>query len=88
MSRIFRGFALLPTRAARASFPVQEIIPDGSFFAREREAGDIDGDGGNDIAAIRKDETRAEVLKAHKRARSALVTFIGTSLAAGKRLQG
>lgn len=67
------GLALAIT--ADAHF--QCVILDDSYIAYERDVGDIDGDGRNDIAAVMEGDTTARLLHAPKRQRLTLVTFAG-----------
>ncbi|MBI4657655.1 MAG: VCBS repeat-containing protein [Verrucomicrobia bacterium] len=68
---------LFPT-VAMAELNFERVILDPSYFAYERDVGDIDGDGDNDLVAIQEGDTSLQVFRAPTWARSTLVTFTGT----------
>ena len=49
---------------AHADLNFQRVILDNSYFAFERDVGDIDGDGGNDVVAIQEGDTNLQVFRA------------------------
>jgi hypothetical protein len=55
----------------------EAVVLDGTYIAYERDVGDIDGDGDNDIVAIHEGETKLEVFRAPEWKRTTLVTFTG-----------
>ncbi len=68
--------ALLPGMA-RAELNFQPVILDDTYIAYERDVGDIDGDGDNDLVAIREGDTTLQVFRAPTWSRSTLITFNG-----------
>lgn len=68
---------LLPFVAV-AELNFQQVILDPSYLAYERDVGDIDGDGDNDVVAIQEGDITLQVFRAPSWARSTLITFTGT----------
>jgi hypothetical protein len=68
---------LLPFVAV-AELNFQQVILDPSYIAYERDVGDIDGDGDNDLVAIQEGDTTLQVFRAPNWTRSTLITFTGT----------
>jgi CubicO group peptidase (beta-lactamase class C family) len=67
---------LLPVAASVApSF--QQVILDTRYIAYERDVGDVDEDGDNDLIAIQEGDTTLQIFRAPNWARSTLVTFTG-----------
>ena len=71
--------ALLPG-TAQAELNLQPVILDNTYIAYERDGGDIDGDGGNDLVAIQEGDTTLQLFRAPTWARSTLITFTGNSV--------
>lgn len=69
------GFAAC---AAGAELHFQEVILDNSYFAYERDVGDIDGDGLNDLACVQEGDTSVQAFLAPDWRRTNLVEFTGT----------
>jgi hypothetical protein len=67
----------LATAAAAQEPRFEAVVLDDSYIAYERDVGDIDGDGDNDLVAIHEGETKLEVFRAPEWKRSTLVTFEG-----------
>jgi hypothetical protein len=65
------------TVAARAELKFQQVVLDSSYIAYERDVGDIDGDGQNDVAAVMEGDTTVQVFGAPTWRRSTLITFTG-----------
>lgn len=63
--------------AARTELNFQQVILDSSYIAYERDVGDIDGDGHNDVAAVMEGDTTVQVFGAPAWKRSTLITFTG-----------
>jgi hypothetical protein len=63
--------------AARAGLNFQQVVLDESYIAYERDVGDIDGDGRNDVAAVMEGDTTVQVFSAPTWKRSTLITFTG-----------
>jgi len=55
----------------------QPVILDRAYIAYERDVGDIDGDGNNDLVAVQEGDTTLQVFRAPDWKRSTLVTFSG-----------
>jgi len=68
----------LVSHPAGAELNFQYVALDNSYFAYERDVGDIDGDGDNDVIAIQEGDTNLQVFKAPDWGRSTLITFTGT----------
>lgn len=71
----FLFFQALTT--VRADLNFQLVTLDRSYVAYERDVGDIDGDGDNDLVAIQEGETNLQVFRAPNWDRSTLVSFAG-----------
>ena len=69
---------LLALESSWAGLALQPVILDRTYIAYERDVGDIDGDGGNDVVAVQEGDTTLEVFRAPDWTRSTLVTFSGT----------
>jgi len=63
--------------AIRAELKFQQVILDKSYIAYERDVGDIDGDGRNDVAAVMEGDTTVQVFHAPTWRRSTLTAFTG-----------
>jgi hypothetical protein len=63
--------------AARAGLNFQQVVLDKSYIAYERDVGDIDGDGRNDVVAVMEGDTTVQVFRAPMWKRSTLITFTG-----------
>jgi bifunctional DNA-binding transcriptional regulator/antitoxin component of YhaV-PrlF toxin-antitoxin module len=61
-----------------ADHSFQPVILDRTFIAYERDVGDVDGDGGNDVVAVQEGDTDLQVLRAPDWTRSTLVASSGT----------
>ena len=61
----------------RAELSFQPVILDNTYIAYERDVGDIDGDGDNDLVTIQEGDTTLQVFRAPTWARSTLITFTG-----------
>ena len=55
----------------------QQVVLDNSYIAYERDVGDINGDGHNDVVAVMEGDTTVQVFHAPTWKRSTLVTFAG-----------
>ncbi|MHC1769399.1 MAG: FG-GAP repeat domain-containing protein [Verrucomicrobiia bacterium] len=67
---------LLPAnRVSAADF--KPVILDKSYIAYERDVGDIDGDGRNDVIAVMEGDTTVQVFSAPEWKRATLMTFAG-----------
>jgi hypothetical protein len=69
---------LLLPNAVSAGLNFQYVQLDSTFYAYERDVGDIDGDGDNDIVGVQEGDTTVQVFRAPAWARSTLITFSGT----------
>jgi len=67
------GLALAMT----ANSHFRYVVLDDSYIAYERDVGDIDGDGRNDVAAVMEGDTTVQFFHAPQWQRSTLVTFTG-----------
>jgi Family of unknown function (DUF6298)/FG-GAP-like repeat len=63
--------------AARAKLNFEQVVLDNSYIAYERDVGDIDGDGHNDVVAVMEGDTTVQVFSAPAWRRSTLITFTG-----------
>ncbi|MBL9135378.1 MAG: VCBS repeat-containing protein [Verrucomicrobiales bacterium] len=62
----------------RAAAPAFDYVPlDSTYVAYERDVGDLDGDGRNDLVAVQEGDTTLEMFRAPKWIRSTLVRFAG-----------
>lgn len=64
--------------SARAELNFQEVILDDTYFAYERDVGDVNGDGLNDVVAVQEGDTNLQAFLAPGWDRVTLVTFSGT----------
>jgi hypothetical protein len=55
----------------------QPVILDKAYIAYERDVGDVDNDGDNDVAAVQEGDTTIQVFRAPSWTRSTLVSFAG-----------
>ena len=80
MKYILHVFALLALAAAsaRAELNFPAVVLDDAFVAYERDVGDIDGDGLNDVVATSDGGTAIEWFRAPGWTRQTLVTLTGT----------
>src|SRR5688572_25552480 len=69
------GFLLLLVVAVRAELDFEYVALDGAYYAYQRDVGDIDGDGDNDVVAVREGDTDLQVFRAPTWERSTLFTF-------------
>ncbi|HEY5705649.1 MAG TPA: FG-GAP-like repeat-containing protein [Terrimicrobiaceae bacterium] len=56
----------------------EPVILDKNYYAYERDVGDIDGDGDNDVVGVQEGDTTVQVFRAPMWKRSTLITFTGT----------
>jgi len=68
---------LFIARVVGAEPSFQPVILDRSYIAYERDVGDIDSDGDNDVVAVQEGDTALQVFRAPEWTRSRLVTFSG-----------
>jgi hypothetical protein len=61
--------------AAQAGLDFQQVVLDRSYIAYERDVGDINGDGQNDVVAVMEGDTTIQVFCAPTWDRSTLITF-------------
>lgn len=64
--------------AAMEDLKFERLVLDDAYIAYERDVGDIDGDGDNDLVAIQEGDTTLQVFHAPNWKRSTLVEFKGT----------
>ncbi|MBP7829372.1 MAG: VCBS repeat-containing protein [Kiritimatiellae bacterium] len=69
---------LLAGNAAWAELNFQEVILDDTYFAYERDVGDVNGDGLNDVIGVQEGQTSIQVFMAPDWARTVLVSITGT----------
>ncbi len=55
----------------------EQVVLDDSYIAYERDVGDMDGDGRNDVAAVMEGDTTVQVFHAPTWKRSTLIPFTG-----------
>jgi len=72
-------FLLLLPGPAWAELSFQQVILEGAYIAYERDVGDIDSDGDNDVVAVQEGDTTLQVFRAPDWTRSTLVTFSGAN---------
>jgi hypothetical protein len=63
--------------AAQADLNFRQVVLDQSYIAYERDVGDIDGGGYNDVVAVMEGDTTVQVFHAPAWKRSTLITFTG-----------
>src|SRR4030095_8443893 len=73
---LLAAIALLPAMA-QATPNFQQIVLDESYIAYERDVGDIDDDGRNDVAAVMEGDTTVQLFRAPAWKRSTLIAFTG-----------
>jgi hypothetical protein len=78
MRRIASILALLMPCAAGAELNFQYVELDDTYFAYERDVGDVNGDGLNDVVSVQEGNTSVEVFTAPGWNRTTIVTFTGT----------
>jgi hypothetical protein len=67
----------VPAAAPGAQLHFQQVVLDNSYIAYERDVGDIDGDGRNDVVSVMEGDTTVQVFRAPTWKRSTLITFTG-----------
>lgn len=75
---LFALLGLTTTSASIGELAFQQVVLDPSYFAYERDVGDIDGDGLNDVAAVQEGDTSVQWFKAPEFSRSPLINLTGT----------
>ncbi|MFH0907736.1 MAG: FG-GAP-like repeat-containing protein [bacterium] len=79
MRRHFQtALLLLVPCIAGAELNYQYVELDGTYFAYERDVGDVNGDGLNDVVSVQEGNTSVEVFTAPDWTRTTIVTFTGT----------
>jgi len=70
--------ALTLSVVSRGELAFQEVILDNVYHAYERDVGDVNADGLNDVVAVREGDTTVEWFKAPDFSRSTLINLTGT----------